>query len=177
MFAFCFRDFPDIHRGYPTRMVSRRDTFAGKISLLFGIITAWHLSDHAPHLRTSVRAVPITIRIYAHVDNVLRFALLGGSVVKWACGSDPFWRPSDVVYAYDWHAAGLAPVLIWKAARVGGRRNRSLPYTTRLSRHVLCKSIWMTSNCRGHSFNIRAGVQRTTLLLKAGLYRSTILRR
>lgn len=146
MFAFCF-GVSDIRRGYPTRMVSRRDTFAGKISLLFGHYNGVgiYLID-APHLYERPCSPYHDTNLYAYTDNVLRFALLGWVGCEMACGLDPFWRP-DVVHAHDWHA-GLAPAYL--AAR--GRPAKSV-FTVHNPPIKACfmQSIWMTSNCRGHS--------------------------
>ena len=104
--------FPDIRRGIPdAKVVARRETFAGRITLLFGhyngvgiyLIDAPHLYDRpgSPYHDTNLNAYP---------DNVKRFALLGWVGSEMACGLDPFWRP-DVVHAHDWHA-GLAPAYL-----------------------------------------------------------------
>lgn len=101
--------FPDIRRGVvDAQVVTRRDTFAGRITLLYGhfngvgiyLIDAPHLYDRpgSPYHDTNQHAYP---------DNVLRFALLGWVGSEMASGLDPFWRP-DVVHAHDWHA-GLTP--------------------------------------------------------------------
>ena len=71
--------FPDIRRGVvDAQVVTRRDTFAGRITLLYGhfngvgiyLIDAPHLYDRpgSPYHDTNQHAYP---------DNVLRFALLG----------------------------------------------------------------------------------------------------
>ena len=97
--------FPDIRRGVvDAQVVTRRDTFAGRITLLYGhfngvgiyLIDAPHLYDRpgSPYHDTNQHAYP---------DNVLRFALLGWVGSEMASGLDPFWRP-DVVHAHDWHA-------------------------------------------------------------------------
>ncbi len=114
--------FPDIRRGIPdAHVVSRRDTFAGKISLLFGHYNGVgiYLID-APHLYERPGSPYHDTNLYAYTDNVLRFALLGWVGCEMACGLDPFWRP-DVVHAHDWHA-GLAPAYL--AAR--GRPAKSV---------------------------------------------------
>lgn len=130
--------FPDIRRGIPdAHVVSRRDTFAGKISLLFGHYNGVgiYLID-APHLYERPGSPYHDTNLYAYTDNVLRFALLGWVGCEMACGLDPFWRP-DVVHAHDWHA-GLAPRLSG-GARAAGEIGL---YRTQpgLSRHVLCKA-------------------------------------
>lgn len=116
--------------------MSRRDTFAGKISLLFGHYNGVgiYLID-APHLYERPGSPYHDTNLYAYTDNVLRFALLGWVGCEMACGLDPFWRP-DVVHAHDWHA-GLAPAYL--AARAAGEIGL---YRTQpgLSRHVLCKA-------------------------------------
>ncbi len=93
--------FPDIRRGVvDAQVVTRRDTFAGWITLLYGhfngvgiyLIDAPHLYDRpgSPYHDTNQHAYP---------DNVLRFALLGwvgsengqrtGSVLAPGCGACP----------------------------------------------------------------------------------------
>lgn len=140
--------FPDIRRGIPdAHVVSRRDTFAGKISLLFGHYNGVgiYLID-APHLYERPGSPYHDTNLYAYTDNVLRFALLGWVGCEMACGLDPFWRPMWCMPMTG--TPGWRPP-IWR--RVGVRRNRSLPYTTWLIKACFMQSIWMTSNCRGHS--------------------------
>lgn len=140
--------FPDIRRGIPdAHVVSRRDTFAGKISLLFGHYNGVgiYLID-APHLYERPGSPYHDTNLYAYTDNVLRFALLGWVGCEMACGLDPFWRPTWCTPMTG--TPGWRPP-IWQ--RAGGRRNRSLPYTTWPIKACFMQSIWMTSNCRGHS--------------------------
>lgn len=114
--------FPDIRRGVTdAQVVSRRDTFAGHITLLFGHYNGVgiYLID-APHLYDRPGSPYHDTNLFAYTDNVLRFALLGWVGAEMASGLDPFWRP-DVVHAHDWHA-GLAPAYL--AAR--GRPAKSV---------------------------------------------------
>ena len=104
--------FPDIRRGIPdAQIVSRRETFAGRITLLFGHYNGVgiYLID-APHLYDRPGSPYHDTNLFAYTDNVLRFALLGWVGAEMASGLDPFWRP-DVVHAHDWHA-GLAPAYL-----------------------------------------------------------------
>lgn len=140
--------FPDIRRGIPdAQVVTRRDTFAGRITLLFGHFNGVgiYLID-APHLYDRPGSPYHDTNLFAYTDNVLRFALLGWVGCEMACGFDPFWRP-DVVHAHagmpDW------PRRIWRRAAI--RRNRCLPYTTWRIKACFMQSIWMTSNCHGRS--------------------------
>lgn len=119
--------FPDIRRGIPdAKVVTRRETFAGRITLLFGHYNGVgiYLID-APHLYDRPGSPYHDTNLFAYTDNVLRFALLGWVGAEMATGLDPFWRP-NVVHAHDWHA-GLHR-RIWR--RAATRRNRSLPFTT-----------------------------------------------
>ncbi len=71
--------FPDIRRGIPdAKVVTRRETFAGRITLLFGHYngTGIYLID-APHLYDRPGSPYHDTNLYAYTDNVLRFALLG----------------------------------------------------------------------------------------------------
>ena len=104
--------FPDIRRGIPdAKVVTRRETFAGRITLLFGHYNGVgiYLID-APHLYDRPGSPYHDTNLFAYTDNVLRFALLGWVGAEMATGLDPFWRP-DVVHAHDWHA-GLAPAYL-----------------------------------------------------------------
>ncbi len=104
--------FPDIRRGIPdAKVVTRRETFAGRITLLFGHYNGVgiYLID-APHLYDRPGSPYHDTNLYAYTDNVLRFALLGWVGAEMAVGLDPFWRP-NVVHAHDWHA-GLAPAYL-----------------------------------------------------------------
>ncbi|MGQ7189127.1 glycogen/starch synthase, partial [Escherichia sp. HC-CC] len=90
--------FPDIRRGVTdAQVVSRRDTFAGHITLLFGHYNGVgiYLID-APHLYDRPGSPYHDTNLFAYTDNVLRFALLGWVGAEMASGLDPFWRP-DVV--------------------------------------------------------------------------------
>ena len=111
--------FPDIRRGVTdAQVVSRRDTFAGHITLLFGHYNGVgiYLID-APHLYDRPGSPYHDTNLFAYTDNVLRFALLGWVGAEMASGLDPFWRP-DVV-----HAQALR-LRIWR--RAGVRRSRCL---------------------------------------------------
>lgn len=71
--------FPDIRRGVTdAQVVSRRDTFAGHITLLFGHYNGVgiYLID-APHLYDRPGSPYHDTNLFAYTDNVLRFALLG----------------------------------------------------------------------------------------------------
>ena len=71
--------FPDLRRGIPdAQVVSRRDTFAGRITLLFGHYNGVgiYLID-APHLYDRPGSPYHDTNLFAYTDNVLRFALLG----------------------------------------------------------------------------------------------------
>ncbi|SUG08110.1 glycogen synthase [Salmonella enterica subsp. enterica serovar Dublin] len=160
--------FPDIRRGIPdAHVVSRRDTFAGKISLLFGHYNGVgiYLID-APHLYERPGSPYHDTNLYAYTDNVLRFALLGWVGCEMACGLDPFWRP-DVVHAHDWHA-GLAPAYL--AAR--GRPAKSVFTVHNLAyqgmfyaKHMDDIELpWSFFNMHGLEFNGQLS------FLKAGLY-------
>ncbi|SPX09307.1 glycogen synthase [Escherichia coli] len=77
--------FPDIRRGVTdAQVVSRRDTFAGHITLLFGHYNGVgiYLID-APHLYDRPGSPYHDTNLFAYTDNVLRFALLGGLGQKW----------------------------------------------------------------------------------------------
>lgn len=147
--------------------MSRRDTFAGKISLLFGHYNGVgiYLID-APHLYERPGSPYHDTNLYAYIDNVLRFALLGWVGCEMACGLDPFWRP-DVVHAHDWHA-GLAPAYL--AAR--GRPAKSVFTVHNLAyqgmfyaKHMDDIELpWSFFNMHGLEFNGQLS------FLKAGLY-------
>ena len=118
--------FPDIRRGVTdAQVVSRRDTFAGHITLLFGHYNGVgiYLID-APHLYDRPGSPYHDTNLFAYTDNVLRFALLGWVGAEMASGLDPFWRP-DVVRTTGMQALRLR---IWR--RAGVRRSRCLLCTT-----------------------------------------------
>lgn len=80
--------FPDIRRGIPdAQVVTRRDTFAGRITLLFGHYNGVgiYLVD-APHLYDRPGSPYHDTNLFAYTDNVLRFALLGWAGCEMACG-------------------------------------------------------------------------------------------
>uniref|UniRef100_UPI001CED0E10 glycogen/starch synthase n=1 Tax=Klebsiella pneumoniae TaxID=573 RepID=UPI001CED0E10 len=71
--------FPDIRRGVvDAQVVTRRDTFAGRITLLYGHFNGVgiYLID-APHLYDRPGSPYHDTNQHAYTDNVLRFALLG----------------------------------------------------------------------------------------------------
>jgi len=71
--------FPDIRRGVTdAQVVTRRDTFAGRMTLLFGHYNGVgiYLID-APHLYDRPGSPYHDTNQHAYTDNVLRFALLG----------------------------------------------------------------------------------------------------
>ena len=102
------------------QVVSRRDTFAGHITLLFGHYNGVgiYLID-APHLYDRPGSPYHDTNLFAYTDNVLRFALLGWVGAEMASGLDPFWRPDGM------QALRLR---IWR--RAGVRRSRCLLCTT-----------------------------------------------
>jgi starch synthase len=159
--------FPDIRRGIPdAQVVTRRDTFAGRITLLFGHFNGVgiYLID-APHLYDRPGSPYHDTNLFAYTDNVLRFALLGWAGCEMACGLDPFWRP-DVVHAHDWHA-GLAPAYL--AAR--GHPAKSVFTVHNLAyQGMFYANIWMKSNCHRRSLICTAKFNGQISFLKAGLY-------
>lgn len=93
--------FPDIRRGVvDAQVVTRRDTFAGRITLLYGHFNGVgiYLID-APHLYDRPGSPYHDTNQHAYTDNVLRFALLGwvgseiyqrnGSILASGCGPCP----------------------------------------------------------------------------------------
>ncbi|EYD80689.1 starch synthase catalytic domain protein [Escherichia coli 1-176-05_S1_C1] len=119
--------FPDIRRGVTdAQVVSRRDTFAGHITLLFGHYNGVgiYLID-APHLYDRPGSPYHDTNLFAYTDNVLRFALLGWVGAEMASGLDPFWRP-DVVHAPT--GMQVLRLRIWR--RAGVLRSRCLLCTT-----------------------------------------------
>ncbi len=155
--------FPDIRRGVTdAQVVSRRDTFAGHITLLFGHYNGVgiYLID-APHLYDRPGSPYHDTNLFAYTDNVLRFALLGWVGAEMASGLDPFWRP-DVVHAHDWHA-GLAPAYL--AAR--GRPAKSvftvhnLAYQGMFYAHHMndIQLPWSFFNIHGLEFNGQISLQ------------------
>ena len=82
--------FPDIRRGIPdAKVVTRRETFAGRITLLFGHYNGVgiYLID-APHLYDRPGSPYHDTNLFAYTDNVLRFALLGWAAARLALGAD-----------------------------------------------------------------------------------------
>lgn len=160
--------FPDIRRGIPdAQVVTRRDTFAGRITLLFGHFNGVgiYLID-APHLYDRPGSPYHDTNLFAYTDNVLRFALLGWAGCEMACGLDPFWRP-DVVHAHDWHA-GLAPAYL--AARGHPAKSVFTVHNLAYQGMFYAKHMddiqlpWSFFNVHGLEFNGQIS------FLKAGLY-------
>lgn len=160
--------FPDIRRGIPdAKVVTRRETFAGRITLLFGHYngTGIYLID-APHLYDRPGSPYHDTNLYAYTDNVLRFALLGWVGAEMAVGLDPFWRP-NVVHAHDWHA-GLAPAYL--AAKGHPAKSvftvHNLAYQGMYYAHHMndIDLPWSFFNMHGLEFNGQIS------FLKAGLY-------
>ena len=160
--------FPDIRRGIPdAKVVTRRETFAGRITLLFGHYNGVgiYLID-APHLYDRPGSPYHDTNLFAYTDNVLRFALLGWVGAEMATGLDPFWRP-DVVHAHDWHA-GLAPAYL--AARGHPAKSvftvHNLAYQGMYYAHHMndIDLPWSFFNMHGLEFNGQIS------FLKAGLY-------
>ena len=160
--------FPDIRRGVTdAQVVTRRDTFAGRMTLLFGHYNGVgiYLID-APHLYDRPGSPYHDTNQHAYTDNVLRFALLGWVGSEMACGLDPFWRP-DLVHAHDWHA-GLTPAYL--AAR--GRPAKSVFTVHNLAYQGMFYSWhmneielpWSFYNMHGLEFNGQIS------FLKSGLY-------
>ncbi len=160
--------FPDLRRGVAdAKVITRRDTFAGRISLLYGHFNGVgiYLID-APHLYDRPGSPYHDTNLYAYADNVIRFALLGWVGSEMAAGLDPFWRP-DIVHAHDWHA-GLTPAYL--AAR--GRPAKSvftvhnLAYKGMFYAHHMDEIglPWSMFNMNGLEFNGEIS------FLKAGLY-------
>lgn len=160
--------FPDIRRGIPdAKVVTRRETFAGRITLLFGHYNGVgiYLID-APHLYDRPGSPYHDTNLYAYTDNVLRFALLGWVGAEMAVGLDPFWRP-NVVHAHDWHA-GLAPAYL--AAKGHPAKSvftvHNLAYQGMYYAHHMndIDLPWSFFNMHGLEFNGQIS------FLKAGLY-------
>ncbi|WP_434638392.1 glycogen synthase GlgA [Klebsiella sp. I138] len=160
--------FPDIRRGITdAQVVTRRDTFAGRMTLLFGHFNGVgiYLID-APHLYDRPGSPYHDTNQHAYTDNVMRFALLGWVGSEMASGLDPFWRP-DVVHAHDWHA-GLTPAYL--AAR--GRPAKSIFTVHNLAYQGMFNSWhmneielpWSFYNMHGLEFNGQIS------FLKSGLY-------
>lgn len=128
--------FPDIRRGVTdAKVVSRRDTFAGHFTLLFGHYNGVgiYLID-APHLYDRPGSPYHDTNLFAYTDNVLRFALLGWVGAEMASGLDPFWRLMWCMRTTGMQALRLR---IWR--QVGVRRSRCL----------LC-TIWPIKACFMH---------------------------
>ncbi|SQB36911.1 glycogen synthase [Citrobacter koseri] len=140
--------FPDIRRGIPdAQVVTRRDTFAGRITLLFGHYNGVgiYLID-APHLYDRPGSPYHDTNLFAYTDNVLRFALLGWVGCEMACGLIHSGARMWCMRTTGMQAWRLR---IWP--RAGVRRNRCLPYTTWPIKACFMHITWMTSNCHGRS--------------------------
>lgn len=97
--------FPALLQGIgKTAIVSELHTFAGKITLRYGIYdhVGIYLID-APDLYCRPGNPYHDSGQHEYGDNYKRFALLGWVACELACGLDFYWRP-DVVHAHDWHA-------------------------------------------------------------------------
>ncbi|MGU0016077.1 glycogen/starch synthase [Escherichia coli] len=160
--------FPDIRRGVTdAQVVSRRDTFAGHITLLFGHYNGVgiYLID-APHLYDRPGKPVSRYQLICLYRQRIAFCAAGVGWAEMASGLDPFWRP-DVVHAHDWHA-GLAPAYL--AAR--GRPAKSvftvhnLAYQGMFYAHHMndIQLPWSFFNIHGLEFNGQIS------FLKAGLY-------
>ncbi|GKX61999.1 glycogen synthase [Pragia fontium] len=100
--------FPALLQGIgKTSIVSEQNTFAGKITLRYGVYNhvGIYLID-APDLYQRPGSPYHDGDQLEYADNYKRFALLGWVACELACGIDFYWQP-DVVHAHDWHA-GLA---------------------------------------------------------------------
>ncbi len=121
--------FPDIRRGVTdAQVVSRRDTFAGHITLLFGHYNGVgiYLID-APHLYDRPGSPYHDTNLFAYTDNVLRFALLGvGWGQKWPAG-----LTHSGVLMWCMRTTGMQALRLRIWRRVGVRRSRCLLCTTR----------------------------------------------
>ncbi|XPE60672.1 hypothetical protein ACNKHT_22415 [Shigella flexneri] len=92
--AYCCPHFPIFAVATHAQVISRRDTFAGHITLLFGHyngvgiypIDAPHL-DHRPGSR-------ITIPMIRLDPQRIAFCAAGWVGAEMASGLDPFWRPT-----------------------------------------------------------------------------------
>lgn len=119
--------FPDIRRGIPdAKVVTRRETFAGRITLLFGHYngTGIYLID-APHLYDRPGSPYHDTNLYAYTDNVLRFALLGWVGAEMAVG-----LIRSGVRTWCTRTTGTRGWLLRIWRRRGTRPNRCLRCTT-----------------------------------------------
>lgn len=129
--------FPDIRRGVTdAQVVSRRDTFAGHITLLFGHYNGVgiYLID-APHLYDRPGSPYHDTNLFAYTDNVLRLRCWGGLGQKWPAGLT---HSGVLMWCMRTTGMQVLHLRIWR--RAGVLRSRCLLCTTRLSRHVLCTS-------------------------------------
>mgnify|MGYP000184696070 CR=1 FL=1 len=129
--------FPDIRRGIPdAKVVTRRETFAGRITLLFGHYNGVgiYLID-APHLYDRPGSPYHDTNLFAYTDNVLRFALLGWVGAEMATG----WIRSGARMWYTLTTGTPACTGVSGGARPPGEIGlyRSQPG---VSGHVLCPS-------------------------------------
>ncbi len=119
--------FPDIRRGVTdAQVVSRRDTFAGHITLLFGHYNGVgiYLID-APHLYDRPGSPYHDTNLFAYTDNVLRFALLGGLGQKWPAG---LIHSGVLMWCMRTTGMQVLRLRIWR--RAGVLRSRCLLRTT-----------------------------------------------
>lgn len=119
--------FPDIRRGVTdAQVVSRRDTFAGHITLLFGHYNGVgiYLID-APHLYDRPGSPYHDTNLFAYTDNVLRFALLGGLGQKWPAG-----LTHSGVLMWCMRTTGMQALRLRIWRRAGVLRSRCLLCTT-----------------------------------------------
>ena len=129
--------FPDIRRGVTdAQVVSRRDTFAGHITLLFGHYNGVgiYLID-APHLYDRPGSPYHDTNLFAYTDNVLRLRCWGGLGQKWPAG-----LTHSGVLMWCMRTTGMQALRlrIWRRAASG----EVGVYCAQpgLSRHVLCTS-------------------------------------
>ncbi len=120
--------FPDIRRGVTdAQVVSRRDTFAGHITLLFGHYNGVgiYLID-APHLYDRPGSPYHDTNLFAYTDNVLRFALLGWVGAEMV----PAGLTHSGVLMWCMRTTGMQALRLRIWRRAGVRRSRCLLCTT-----------------------------------------------
>ncbi len=102
--------FPDIRRGIPdAKVVTRRETFAGRITLLFGHYNGVgiYLID-APHLYDRPGSPYHDTNLFAYTDNERRFALLGWVACRDGHGAGSLLAPGGGARARLARRAGCA---------------------------------------------------------------------